>query len=260
MLFGPRALLQRVILETRVRYTKQETIQVTPQGATSPIYLRRATLDAYIYSEVFIRKDYMLSLPFTPKTILDCGGNIGLSAIYFALQYPDAKIVVFEPVADNYSILEKNTKCYPNIYHQQLGIWCRKARLKIENKPESRIRNMGQFFTREAGPDEAGDINAISVKDAMDQYGMDTIDLLKMDIEGGEKDVFGLGCKDSQVAEWLPRTKSIVIELHGGCEPEFNRIMSDYQFERVLFIKSPIESICVCLYMNKTLVMEPPNK
>ena len=39
---------------------------------------------------------------------IDAGANIGLTSIYFANKFPNAKIVALEPEIDNYIILQKN--------------------------------------------------------------------------------------------------------------------------------------------------------
>jgi hypothetical protein len=42
-------------------------------------------------------------------------------------------------------------------------------------------------------------------------YNLEYLDLLKIDIEGGEKQLF-----ESNYENWLPKTKCIIIELHDG--------------------------------------------
>jgi hypothetical protein len=52
--------------------------------------------------------------------------------------------------------------------------------------------------------------------------------LLKIDIEGGEKQLF-----ESNYENWLPKTKCIIIELHDGVLKEaqnFFKAISKYDF------------------------------
>jgi hypothetical protein len=75
----------------------------------------------------------------------------------------------------------------------------------------------------------------------MRSEGWDTIDILKLDIEGSEKEVFEAGFE-----YWLPRTKAIIIELHdhmraGASKALFNAIGKyDFSFnmqhENLIFI------------------------
>jgi FkbM family methyltransferase len=53
------------------------------------------------------------------------------------------------------------------------------------------------------------------------------IDLLKVDIEGSERQVFSGSCR-----EWLPRVKNICIELHGpDCDEVFFGALGDYRYD-----------------------------
>ena len=80
------------------------------------------------------------------------------------------------------------------------------------------------------------------------------MDLLKIDIEGAETEVFGDACH-----RWLGGVSAIVIELHDwfrpGCAAAFYRAVSQYSFvqyqrgENVLVLKEstrvPRESVSV---------------
>ena len=59
----------------------------------------------------------------------------------------------------------------------------------------------------------------------MRDFGIDHIDLLKIDIEGAEKEVF-------QVCDWQDRLDSIVIELHDrympGCSDVVNHALQGF--------------------------------
>ena len=44
------------------------------------------------------------------------------------------------------------------------------------------------------------------------------IDILKLDIEGSEKEVFSAGFEN-----WMPKTKVIIIELHDAMKPGCSR-------------------------------------
>src|SRR5215208_6816617 len=49
------------------------------------------------YNEIFEREIYRFHPDDTKRTILDCGANIGLSVLFFAINYPNHKIIAFEP-------------------------------------------------------------------------------------------------------------------------------------------------------------------
>lgn len=63
------------------------------------------------------------------------------------------------------------------------------------------------------------------------------VDVLKVDIEGSEAEVFS-----NNPDKWLPSVKNIVIELHGPeCERSFENALKNYQCESF-----PYRSVTVC--------------
>ena len=92
-----------------------------------------AVLDQIFYTEEFnistapqfawIRAAYdgMLAAGETPF-IVDCGANIGLSALYFASHLPKAKIVGIEPARDNVELARRNTAPNPLIEIIEAGV------------------------------------------------------------------------------------------------------------------------------------------
>jgi len=60
-----------------------------------------------VFDEVFVSNVYNLSLvPFVPEMIVDCGGHIGLFSALAASRFPDARVVIFEPVPANLSLID----------------------------------------------------------------------------------------------------------------------------------------------------------
>ena len=65
-----------------------------------------------------------------------------------------------------------------------------------------------------------GNVKAISIPTLLKNYNIDYIDILKLDIETSEIQLFSEGYE-----EWLPKVKIIIIELHdwrvNGCSKAF---------------------------------------
>ena len=63
----------------------------------------------------------------------------------------------------------------------------------------------------------------------MTDYSINEIDILKLDVEGAEKDIF------SKNIDWIPKVKLLIVELHDrivpGCSREFFASTSQYKFE-----------------------------
>jgi hypothetical protein len=70
-----------------------------------------------IIKHIFEGKEYpLLNIPgYSPRLIIDVGANIGATAIYFSLAFPNSKIECYEPSLRNYYYLKKNTEYFDNI-------------------------------------------------------------------------------------------------------------------------------------------------
>ncbi|RYG31009.1 MAG: FkbM family methyltransferase, partial [Chitinophagaceae bacterium] len=74
-----------------------------------------ATSDLAIFEQVFLRGDYDISFPFTPRTIVDAGANIGLFSVLMKSRFPESTIIAIEPDQLNFELLEKNISSYNGI-------------------------------------------------------------------------------------------------------------------------------------------------
>jgi len=161
--------------------------------------------------------DYKLKYK-NPKLILDCGANIGFASVFYANLFPKAKIIAVEPETKNYRMLIKNTQNYANIKTIEAGIWSKKTFLKTKDN------GIGSWaFTVK---ESASGLPAISINDLTKSK----IDLIKIDIEGSEKEVF------KNNTDWLKRTELLIIELHDELAPGateiFNRAVKRMGFRR----------------------------
>ena len=190
-----------------------------------PFKLRKGSSDIAVFHQVFINKEYSFNAGFNPRFIIDGGGNVGLGALYFANVYPDAKIVSVEPESDNYNMLIDNTSAYDNIYPIQSGLWNKSTYLKVK---DIGLGDWG-FVVEEYDKEDAETFRALSIADIMIQYKVEEIDILKLDIEGAEKEVF-----TNNYDRWLPKTKILIVELHdrmkAGCSSAFIKAMAQYNF------------------------------
>jgi FkbM family methyltransferase len=201
-----------------------------------PIFLRSSNSDMMAFLQIFMDKEYDINLGFEPKNIIDGGANIGLASVYFKNRYPNAKIISIEPDPENLEVLVSNVAKYNNIFVKQAGLWSTKKKAEIVDKykrgkwalvvQESDVNNNEQNI----------EIETLTIRDIMDEYGLEYIDLLKLDIETAEKQIFSANYMD-----WLPKVKVIVIELHDwvlpGCSKPFflaiNEAFNNYSFSQV---------------------------
>jgi len=187
--------------------------------------IRNNPFDFATMEEVILKEDYNLNINFNPSTIIDGGANIGLTSVFFANKYPQADIVAVEPEEGNFEMLMRNTKNYRSVRLIRAGIWNHSAILSIIDEGKGN----NSFTVTEILSPQSGSINAISIYDIMQQRNWETIDILKLDIEGAEKNVF-----ESDYEQWLPKVKLLIVELHdrmrSGCSETVFKAVSQYNF------------------------------
>lgn len=167
--------------------------------------IRKGTSDHYVFRDIFLFGEFRLPVDIQPKLIIDAGAYIGLSALYYSNKYPSAKIIAIEPEDTNFEMLTRNTESNPNIQRVNAGVWSSNANLRISNKSSEKWA-----FTVEEVPDgQPFDIRAVTIDSVLENSGFDTIDVLKIDIEGSEKEIFSKNAE-----KWLPRVNVLVLELH----------------------------------------------
>ena len=196
-----------------------------PPSLQNPIFLRSRTSDRSIFNEIYLRQGYRFSLDHSPRIIIDAGANIGLFSVLMTSLYPQAKIIAIEPDPENFQLLERNAKFYPQIKLLNYGLWSKSTWLEIQDGSFDKSGVM----VREAGADTSSSLKAVSIPQIMGDFNLEHIDLIKIDIEGSEKEVFSLNSE-----HWLPKTKILIIELHDrmipGCSKIFFEKLSNYNF------------------------------
>jgi FkbM family methyltransferase len=190
-----------------------------------PVYLRKKTSDISTFFQIFYYKGYNINFNFEPKVIFDCGANVGLASVYFKNRYPNARIIAVEPESSNFEMLLKNTEKYKDIECIKAGIWNKTTNLRIIDSGQG---NWG-FVTEETDKEGPDTVKAISIDELMKKYNVDHIDILKIDIESSEKELF-----EKNFENWLPKSKVVLVELHDqmkeGCTRSFFKAMVNYKF------------------------------
>lgn len=181
-------------------------------GIKHPVYLRIGTTDASVLRQVLMEKHYDLPCHRVPRIILDAGANIGLSAVFFANIYPHATIIALEPEASNFQLLKTNIHPYPQIKPLQAALWKENGQITLIN-PSTAHHGFQTIERIPNGCAQSCLVPAFTVDGIMSLMGLKTVDLLKMDIEGAEKEVFETS------ADWIDKVEVIMIELHDNLKP-----------------------------------------
>lgn len=187
-------------------------VQIRVHGIAYPVSIRIGTTDLATFKQVLVERHYEFDKPETPRLIIDAGANIGLASIYFANRYPDAKIVAIEPEASNYKMLKRNTAAYPQITPLQAALWRKNENLFLFDSGHG---NHGfQVGDEQQGTRERlGATPGLTVDAILRDVGENRVDLLKIDIEGAEREVM------SNAASWIDRVGVLMIELHDDIKP-----------------------------------------
>jgi len=186
-----------------------------------PFRLRIPSSDVPTYEQVFINHDYDFLVETHPKVIVDAGANIGLASIYFANKYPGAKIIALEPEQSNFELFKENIAPYSNVIPIQAALWNKNEEIDLIDPG---LGNWGFMTeTKDSTENLPGNIchtvMAMTIDKIMRDYSLTKIDILKIDIEGAEREVF------SDTSLWIEKIDSIIIELHermkAGCNRSF---------------------------------------
>ena len=188
-----------------------------PANVLHPVEVRTNSTDAEAFRQVLLDEEYAAFGDLDLRTIVDCGANVGYASAFFLSHFRNARVVAIEPFASNAEQCRRNLAPYGERASVIEGaIWNCKTRLAIEDPGggEWAIR------VRQVMNGEAGDVDGIDIP----SLGLLHIDLLKIDIERSEIDLFAMN-----VEKWMPSVSNIAIELHGpDCALAFARALKNY--------------------------------
>jgi FkbM family methyltransferase len=211
-----RALLLMAEMAVKNR-SREKFFQVKVPHLAHPLWMRPNTSDTRVFYQVFVHREYALdNLPQNvwlmerykqisasrAPLVLDCGANIGLSAVWFANLFPKARVLAIEPDPGNIEVLRKNAEAYQNVEVIEGAVWDTPTPVSIKN-PDAAAWMFRVGETSTGVP--ARTINQLSA-------GGD-IFIAKIDIEGAEQAVFRSN------TEWLQKTDMLTIELHDWMFP-----------------------------------------
>jgi FkbM family methyltransferase len=189
---------------------RPKEIAAHPPGIRNPVHIRLRTTDPSTYAEILLRGEYAFDLPFSPKTIVDAGANIGMASIYFTHRYPEANVIAVEAEASNFAVLARNVRPYPAIVPIHAALWGRDGDISVsEPDPATGARGKWAFVTHEGAGVK---VRAITMRTLMEEMQVPSVDLLKIDIEGAEKEVF-------EACDWIGDVGCLMIELHDRFKP-----------------------------------------
>ena len=151
------------------------------------------------FDEIFIRKEYAFKTDTAQPVIVDCGGNVGMSAVWFKQNYPDSKLTIYEPDPKLADCIEANLAAAKlgGFTLQRKAVWVKSGQIGFD------------LAGNDSGKIKADASRQVEAVDLAEQLPAVT-DLLKMDIEGAEYPVINHLCQTGAIQ----RVKNLVCEFH----------------------------------------------
>lgn len=216
--FGQRAgwRLARDFSAVEYRAESGQPLSLAVPGWSDPVWIRPGTTDPWVFRQLILGGELDLDMP-APRRIIDAGANIGLATRIFLRRWPDAEIAAVEMEAGNCEVLRTNTVGHAGVSVVQAALWSSSGTVFVDPG------DYGEAGYRVEAAPNALSVAAWSVVDLLDTLEWDWVDLVKLDIEGAEREVL------ADASRWLPRTKHLLVELHErfapGCIAAFERAL-----------------------------------
>jgi FkbM family methyltransferase len=216
-------------LSVRIRVGRATCLKLKPRNSAHAVLMRTCTSDREVLAQVFIQREYEPLKVSQPKMILDLGANVGYSSAYFLSKYPTANVLAVEPDPGNYAICCRNLAPFGQRAKVIRGAaWVERTKLVLER---GSYRDGREWTTQvklaKGDVTASASIDGYDMPTLIDLCGAAEIDLLKIDIERSELELFSRNTES-----WLPRVRNLCIELHGPeCEAIFFRALADYSYD-----------------------------
>ena len=158
----------------------------------------------------------------TDMVVIDAGSNIGLATQYF---YDHCKQVYsIEPSPEHFEALKKNKEVNDwtkvKLYNAALANHDGEAKLYINGG--NRTANS---ITNNYGREDVK-VKTITIETIVKENKIETIDFLKMDIEGAEDQVL----ESPGFAEVAPKIKAMIVEYHNGGWERLHELVTNLGF------------------------------
>jgi FkbM family methyltransferase len=151
------------------------------------------------FTEIFVQRHYAFKTSEAAPVIVDAGGNVGMSALWFKREYPMAQITVYEADPALASVVSRNLAAagIADVNVQHAAVWDRDGTVSFDNRGH--------------------DKGLVSANGAVQVRSVDLalhlpprVDLLKLDIEGAE---YGVIRRLSETGA-LTKVCNLVAEFH----------------------------------------------
>lgn len=181
--------------------------QVKFRNLLRPIDVRPGTKDLVTVVDTVVREEYGKWPPRNDIGVLvDAGAFIGDTSAWYLSRFPQLRTWALEPMPDNFELARRNLGRY--------GDRATVLPLALAGS-EGTVRFEGGGTGGSIGGDNGIEVKTTCMPALLATIPGGHIDVLKIDIEGAEVDVF-----EAAPQQWLGKVDRIIVELHG---PEIAR-------------------------------------
>lgn len=179
------------------------------------VYVRSCTSDYGVLTEIFENGTYASikrwSIPAN-ALIVDLGGNIGLSTLFFTSLFGSSTVIVVEPDRANLRMLIRN--CLQLIHSKRVTPILAFVAADDGTASIDRTGDSWTFKKADTTKQNGEKIPCISMPTLLKQYDINTVDLLKCDIEGSEVELL------QTCHSWIGCVQHLVVETHYPYSPK----------------------------------------
>lgn len=209
------------ILDIALRGRSARSVEVWVLGRPITLPIENG-IDFALIREVLLDREYEHEPIESVTTIFDVGANVGMASLYFHHRYPGATIYAFEPDPDTFAVLAARVSHIPTIIPVQIALSNQKGRMPFYAHHTS---SLGGSLVQRSSEQKPVSVATSTIHAIADEFGIRSIDLLKFDIEGGERALFAE--TDDRV-----RCRRIIGEVHldilGMNEKEFAALLPEF--------------------------------
>ena len=165
----------------------------------------------FSYFEFFYRNVYK-DLPFKENgTVIDLGAHVGSFTLY-SLSRGAGKVIAVEPFEKNANNMKKTFSKYNNIIVENAAIYKEDGTHdffvgELSGWSSLGIEDHDRYLSDKRFVKET--VKTVTLKSLLEKYGIEKIDVLKMDVEGSEYDIF-----ETITSDMLKNIDNILLEYH----------------------------------------------
>ncbi|NHC46167.1 FkbM family methyltransferase [Motilibacter aurantiacus] len=194
----------------RLAFPRPGVAEVQVRSLGGRVALRSHSTDVSVLGELVVSDGYepVVRLLPPPSTIVDLGANTGLAARWLLGAYARAggrpRLLAVEPEPGNLEVLRRNVAGLPEVAVAPVAVAADAREVTL------RTTSGEHGFTMLGDGPGGVRVPARPLADLLEEHGFAEVGLLKVDIEGGEREVF------ADCSPWIGRVRSMVVECHAG--------------------------------------------